>query len=1822
MATQILRPNAAGDNDDWTLSPASGSTWDHLEETTSSGDTSYIKTTVATYYPYLRLSSTNSVGSQQSITTSLTEYSETISRPGGGSWSESDLANLKAGVKAVSLSDIYADVNLEAWPHSGATINSVAVHTEAISNRGTRIYRLWVVVDYTASGNQVTWSAKVPAEITYDAKWVAPDYAFRKRIVFDTPHGATDAGYTAEFSLKTGNRKIVASDGYYNEAVQASGGFQLEDYNGRTYYTYLSRVNHARTAVEARICYLDHATGEWSDPVMVATMNTYNDTHFFPVPTIDNDGYIHVFCGGHGTESGVGTKHYVSDSPEDISSWTYTQTILDDTTYPIAFTIPSTSSENPGRIYLFVRGGGTTLGEHLWSFSYSDNGGTSWSGRRTFLLDSSHTSSKNYCYGFRYDRDAKRLHIGFSFQATNIDPLGVWYAYSDLGETDGSSMTDEGFNVWRWADGTVAGRTDSASTAQTPITYDSGKAIILSSDVCGEAFIENLVLTNRDGTTPPQPVIFWEQKQSDVNYAYAFETNLCCAKWSASVGSSGSWNIYYPSEQVDRLLRVRRSGIGVMTDRDGTIHCYMPVHGKTWSHRIPDSDVDDTNVTPSTGSDNYACVDDGFAAMDTSDYLTFGTLTGAASFDSIDTVETGVTYEQVEVVAQMKAVTSGHAVYLYISDGTTDDEKTTDTISTSDWAEYKEVWASNPFTSSAWTEDDINDLEFGVKEKNGAYTLQVARVFLRARYRRSADDEMFSTEIHELTSTDGGATWNFAGERSQNSATGIPIMTQKHWANNDMVEIGWTSGYDLFYLTEPFYGQVLPSADDVRVYWGSQELHRIIDYANLDETTIRFAIPQALAADATTTTTPLYVYYGNTCETDRPLSDPNEVYTYFETFDDYDENSSINGQGGWTLNSGTALIWESPPGDDPVDNGHSNKIFAGGKCLDFTGLGNATKTIGSGLTNVYAEVAIWATINASNFFTLLDGSSNSWGAGFRLGNTGGYDDDGTMTASSLNCYNSSYHDYAAQVTSAGCSAWADGELMVEEASGISSVNTLKLDSGTGFFDYIRVYQKIRATTNATISSGFTDSTAILASYVGNVTPTATYLDSTHAKQNFVDKREVSKVEVSVTCTQASWTSGDYAELAFYISNEEEYDADDLDLSVTGAKVYWDGATSGSKKFIFDYDSADSINNADNNDSTYNLPTRGNHSFVVHPYSNTQGDSGTFTITSITYYYKIQDPSITLGTEEFRGALIDAAIQGTDSRTFSVDAKISGYLARLSSKIPTDYSYTFFGDQRIPVDHTQYASGSYRIPTNWSYTFTGSQRIPGEILKGLSGAHLVPVEHKQTIAPSAKIRADYAQYTRLTGRTPIDWGVLFSATQQTPVSHGQTTAWTPEIRIAHTGNVSLSALVRIAYAGLAAFRMSTPVEYAQSASLVIDLPAEYLAELEAGNIIRAEYLKAMEDIKQVRAEHGVERQISAKIPTDYGTTIEISEATPVEYGQGLTGSNQIRVGFKAHLSATMQVPTDYLVTMAAASGMIPAEYQKAIASAYQIPSDYGQTTALSSKLRIAHTGLSGFKMRVPMEFSVTMDAATGKIAVEHGITVTSTGLTPVEVLVTRSGSMRVPADFKQITTATARQAIEYLQTMEPFSGQTPVELSESLAAALQTPIENLFTLETSNRTPVEITSGVQLATALRIPLDFGQSVLATQQTPAEFAQSLLSNQVIKIDYGKGMTGSIEIDVEYGQSMTGTTEIPLSYLAGLMIAQEIRVDWTGRAAVLFAITNAAISQASLASAMVSVAGLTSGLLEIAKLNSVLLARTQATAGTVSAAKINDTEINGGA
>lgn len=162
-----------------------------------------------------------------------------------------------------------------------------------------------------------------------------------------------------------------------------------EFYEGVTYVSYQGPFEDPYVAA------YDHQSGEWTGPVKAGISDMGKDpdrkpridNHGKPTLIIDDEGYIHVFFGGHGGmpihgENPLGNHHYgrnkhvVSKNPQDISSWEELDTIPAFGTYNQAIKMDN------GDIYLFYRHGAHRSD---WVYQKSTDNGRSFEPPVSFL---------------------------------------------------------------------------------------------------------------------------------------------------------------------------------------------------------------------------------------------------------------------------------------------------------------------------------------------------------------------------------------------------------------------------------------------------------------------------------------------------------------------------------------------------------------------------------------------------------------------------------------------------------------------------------------------------------------------------------------------------------------------------------------------------------------------------------------------------------------------------------------------------------------------------------------------------------------------------------------------------------------------------------------------------------------------------------------------------------------------------------------------------------------------------------------------------------------------------------------------------------------------------------------------------------------------------------------------------------------------------------------------------------------------------------------------------------------------------------------------
>ena len=202
---------------------------------------------------------------------------------------------------------------------------------------------------------------------------------------------AVQPAVSGEKSIKTSAIKKVdyfADNGFGNAVavIQHPAG---QYHEGITYVTYQGPLE------DPYIAAYNHTTEEWSGPFKAGVSAMGKDpkrkkkidNHGKPSMIIDNDGYIHIFFGGHGGmphhgDNPLGNHHYgenkhvVSKRPLDISEWEELDTIPPFGTYNQVIKMDN------GDIYLFYRHGAHRSD---WVYHVSTDNGRNFGPAISFL---------------------------------------------------------------------------------------------------------------------------------------------------------------------------------------------------------------------------------------------------------------------------------------------------------------------------------------------------------------------------------------------------------------------------------------------------------------------------------------------------------------------------------------------------------------------------------------------------------------------------------------------------------------------------------------------------------------------------------------------------------------------------------------------------------------------------------------------------------------------------------------------------------------------------------------------------------------------------------------------------------------------------------------------------------------------------------------------------------------------------------------------------------------------------------------------------------------------------------------------------------------------------------------------------------------------------------------------------------------------------------------------------------------------------------------------------------------------------------------------
>ena len=1579
--------------------------------------------------------------------------------------------------------------------------------------------------------------------------WALAGYAYREKILWNTPHQAIPSGYQQEFTFQTGLREIIGTNGHFNESVQSSGGFQIEYFNGKTHIVWLGKsTSYENSQVFIRT--YDHFTEAWGSVVRVADALSPYDTHFFPSMCIDAQGYIHIFYGCHYTP-----LYYVRSSvanvsgslPGETTSYTTPAAITSSgpATYPIGFAIPDAD-----RIYVLYRVGSGVGASYTWALRYSTNNGTNWSAAFTFVNDTTAYKYFAYVYGIRFDLTRNRLHISGTFNhagtidlANNNTERGIWHAYSDYGDTV-ANAAGCGFDIWRKHDGSVVGYTEANTIPGTAIDFVAANHIEMSyaggygTDNLSKIFTTNMVL-DRLG----QPIVLVGQKFYDLPVVDSSENpQVDCFitgyKYSEDIGTGGgTWQKIYIGDQVNLMARLQRCSVGVQTDREGVIHMVMPVNGKTWHWLKPTADVGSTNVTRSAGANNYALLDDGLAICDgDGTYIDLNNVAGTdgnATFTSTDALPAGADIIQVEVYAVVKRASGTDATYLLeISDGGTVAQSGAKTA-TSAWKEGLHVWTTNPFTSAAWVAADFAGLEFGISVSSAAVA-RVSKCYLRIYYTLAADRDIFATELWELVSLDDGLTWS-RRELSRNSYIGIPILSASHHLNNDQVQIIWCSGSDIFYLTDQAYGRVQKTGRDLRMVYAGSEIDRLIDYPNLTSTRITFKTQAAISADAVAGANDYYLYHGNPNESTDPKADPAQVLILNEGFEDFSDGADPDGVGGWTVTTGTAAAWQSPPQGN-------NKIYAGNVSMGLTGV--MDKTVGSALTDVMIRGAFWhegAGLDPTQII-LVDASSNVVGVGI---------DPITERDDALFCYNllatvytaatiktpaRNWWRFSLQVTSRGCSFWINDVLVFRELTAITTVDKLRLSAPAGsYFDALELLTRVAKTISTTRTTGLTPDNTLTYNPSGTTAYNATYDALVATTGQMIHKLIVNLEITSVTDTAT-------ANFKIYICPSGTYDENniertvDLSIVVTQLGV----ATAG----------AATINNLTNTPKTIKID--------FFNWSAANPTDTAVTLVSIVEEDLKPEPTVTLQATEYHGFGIGATLQGKGQHQMLVGAYISGTQVLV--------------DRAIPVDARRQLTRTAILPLTTQIELSSMRSLPLNALGLLSATRSMAVDLRAVAAVEGILRIGSLTTQDVTRQLPmvfagtisgergipVDFRLVMAADQTLPVDTRRINEGGATLQIAYDGEISIDRTLAIESETTLSRETSLPVAMRRGTSAEISIPIASLNATSAGIALAISFEGEKAVVRELPVASTRDLTVVRSVPVSSLKTSQASIAIPISSFAGASMGGTVVIEFRQELLLVKSLPIAF-------GGAIAVEVVRNLPVAFTTTLEADRTVAVDTRLTIdgdrslpvGSERMVAAERDLSIDWSRMIDVRTGlPISSQTGASVSVS--VPIGYLGQAEADIAVAIEFhggvavaRQIPLSWTRE-LATLRSLPISSGtasQTSLSIPIATLSAAQATgilaIEFRKQLAVVKSLPVYFSGGATVEFLRSLPIAFTTALQIDRSLPAGSLTQAKIDRSLPVQYFEEAGGDRRLAAEFRQAIEVLRSLPVEFRAGVTV-----------------------------------------------------------------------------
>lgn len=286
----------------------------------------------------------------------------------------------------------------------------------------------------------------------------ASPWAFRKPIIFDTPHPKIPKGQQIKYPLFTGYSERMCTNADFNEGIGSI------DYGfGKTHVAWRAIGGEYWGNTK------DHATGNWGEQFKISNYHNITDTHYYPVIRVDNDNYIHIIYSTHG-----GYLYYYKFATAGSMDCTKVDTAyLDGQTYAkILFTKNNT-------LYNFGR---FSAGPSYYGYNKKDiNGNWKEGVDVAYLPNYEGHGGSIYSSGVNIDKnDVIHLTLNSNDGYTASNSSGsIYYLYSPP-STYGD--TTEPGHYWYAADGwTVAILTYDTTDLMTMRDSDSKHALVATS---------------------------------------------------------------------------------------------------------------------------------------------------------------------------------------------------------------------------------------------------------------------------------------------------------------------------------------------------------------------------------------------------------------------------------------------------------------------------------------------------------------------------------------------------------------------------------------------------------------------------------------------------------------------------------------------------------------------------------------------------------------------------------------------------------------------------------------------------------------------------------------------------------------------------------------------------------------------------------------------------------------------------------------------------------------------------------------------------------------------------------------------------------------------------------------------------------------------------------------------------------------------------------------------------------------------------------------------------------------------------------------------